>query len=125
MRYADAKKLQVNDLVWVPEARRNGRVTEIEKDAQSNDLFLRIRLDQSENGSLFHHTAIRPSKSLNEIVAFFLNDPQTKVFIKHNDELGEWLYSIEVVDSDAFWLCSFDTLSEAQNYIKEHHLTVA
>jgi len=125
MRYTEAKKLQVNDLVWVPEARQNGRITEIEKDAQSNDLFLRIRLDYSENGSLFHHTAIRPSKSLNEIVAFFLNDPQTKVFIKHNDELGKWLYSIEVVDSDAFWLCSFDTLAEAQNYIKEHHLTVA
>lgn len=125
MRYTEAKKLQVNDLVWVPEARQNGRITEIEKDAQSNDLFFRIRMDHPENGSLFHHTAVQPSKSLNEIVAFYLKDPQTKVFIKHNDELGEWLYSVEVIDSDAFWLCSFDTLNEAQNYIKEHHLTVA
>jgi len=125
MRYTEAKKLQVNDLVWVPEARQNGRITEIEKDAQSNDLFFRIRLDHPENDSLFHHTAVQPSKSLNEIVVFYLKDPQTKVFIKHNDELGEWLYSVEVIDSDAFWLCSFDTLNEAQNYIKEHHLTVA
>lgn len=125
MRYTEASKLQVNDFVWIPEARHNGRITEINKDDQSNDLFFRIRMDHPENGSLFHHTAVKPSKSLDEMVEFFLSDPRTKVFINHNNEIGEWLYSIEVVDSGAFWLCSFETLDEAQNYIKEHGLAVA
>ena len=126
MRHSEALRLRVGDLVWVPEARRNGLITDIERDSQSKDLFFRLRLDHySENGSLFHHTAVQRCKSLDETVDFYLNDPKTKVYINHNDETGEWLYSIVVADSDAFWLCSFDTLKEAQDYIKDHNLAIA
>ena len=124
MRYTYAKKLNINDFVWVPEARSNGRITEIQKDSQSNDLFFRISIDNNSTCQLYHHTAIQPFKSVDEVVDFFLNDPKTQVFVNYNDELAEWLYSIEVVDSGAFWLCSFKTEEEALQYIREHNLSI-
>lgn len=47
----------------------------------------------------------------------YIEDNDTKVFINYNNELGIWLYSIEVVDSDNFWLSSFETLEEAKTFI--------
>ena len=42
----------------------------------------------------------------------------------HNNELGEneWIYSVVVADSGAFWLCSYDTEEEALAYIRENGL---
>lgn len=84
------EKLHIDNYVWVPEAYRDSRITAVELDVKGNDIFFRVRLDHyPENSSLLHHTAVRPSKSLDEIVEFFLNDPKTKVFINHNNDTGE------------------------------------
>ena len=127
MQYKEAKKLVVNDFVWVPSERQNGRIMEIQKDQCSNDLYLRVSLDGVASGelrhdALYHHTAVQKSKTLDEVVAFFLADKKTRVGIKYNNETGEWLYSIWIKDSGDFWLCSFSTKEEAEHYIVSHNL---
>ena len=125
MRFSEAKNLKVNDFVWVPEARQNARITEIQADSDGKDLFFRLNLDEPEFRSLFHHTAVQPVKTTDEVVEFFLSDSKTKVVINHNNELGQWLYSIQVVDSGGFWLYSFHTQEEAEKYIRAHKLKLA
>lgn len=55
-------------------------------------------------------------------IAAYIADPETRVFIYHNNETGEWLYSIVVENSDDFWLDSFPTLEEAEKYIETNNL---
>lgn len=54
----------------------------------------------------------------------YLNDPNTLVTIVHNNELqrDKWMYSVEVVGSDGFWLDAFNTEHEARRYIEKHGL---
>lgn len=54
----------------------------------------------------------------------YLNDPTTKVFIHHNNESGEWLYSVVVENSGGFWLDSFKTRVEAERYIQKNNLSL-
>jgi hypothetical protein len=44
------------------------------------------------------------------------------VRIFHNDETGEWLYSVEVIGSDGFWLESYKTEKAAKQFIQRHQL---
>lgn len=46
------------------------------------------------------------------------------VNIIHNDDIGEWLWSVEVVNSDEFWLDSFKTKEEAVEYCEKHELKI-
>jgi hypothetical protein len=46
-------------------------------------------------------------------VVKYINDPNTRVYINYNDETGEWLYSVVVDNSEAFWLDSFETENAA------------
>lgn len=62
------------------------------------------------------------SRSVKKRIRQYLEDPDTRVFINHNNELGEWLYCIEVVGSDGFWLCSFDSEQAAKDYIACNNL---
>ncbi|MBQ3010724.1 MAG: hypothetical protein IJA20_08610 [Methanocorpusculum sp.] len=54
----------------------------------------------------------------------YLDDPSTRVIIVHNNELqrDRWMYSVEVVGSDGFWLDAFPSEVEAKRYISEHGL---
>ena len=72
----------------------------------------------------FAHTQLSTVIPNDKIAEKYIKDPKTRVFINHNDELGEWLYSVEVADSDGFWLSSFDSQAEAEQYIQDHHLKV-
>lgn len=57
------------------------------------------------------------------VVRRFIEDPKTVVFINHNCDIGEWLYSVQVDGTD-LWLNSFDTEQEAQNWCAEHNLNM-
>ena len=43
---------------------------------------------------------------------YLVTRPNFSVYIDHNDEIGEWLWSVVVTGTD-FWLESFDTREEA------------
>lgn len=46
-----------------------------------------------------------------------------KVCIRHNDELGYWVYSVEMLEIEpGFWLESFETLEEATRFIEQNEL---
>lgn len=128
MNYKAAKKVSSGNYVWLPDYKHNGRVTKIEADEEHRDIFFTCIVDvgdgKASRESIYHHTAVQPPKSTDEQAAFYLNDPDTKVYINYNNELGEneWLYSVVVADSGAFWLCSYDTEEEALAYIRENSL---
>lgn len=61
----------------------------------------------------------------NSLVQLFLESPKTRVFIRPNNDAGVWQYSVEVENSDGFWLDSFPTEEEAKDYIERNHLTIA
>jgi len=46
------------------------------------------------------------------------------VIILHNDETGEWLYSVEVVGSGGFWLESYKTEAAARRFAERHQLPI-
>jgi hypothetical protein len=52
----------------------------------------------------------------------YLENPNTRVYISHNIELGKWSYAVVIENSNDFWLDSFETEAEAKRYIAEHHL---
>lgn len=51
----------------------------------------------------------------------YLSNPDTRVWINHNNEAGEWLYSVQVYGT-GFWMDSFKTEKQALKYIKKHNL---
>lgn len=57
----------------------------------------------------------------------YLTDPDTRVYIKYNNDMGAdlWLYSVVVEGAQDFWLDAFPTANEAVDYIRRHHLKVA
>jgi hypothetical protein len=46
------------------------------------------------------------------------------VYIDYNNELDEWTYSVAVINSNGFWLDSFDTEEKAIEYCKKHELKI-
>ena len=46
-------------------------------------------------------------------------DEGTEVFVYHNNETGEWLYSVCPKSDPTYWIWSFETLDEAKKFIKE------
>ena len=64
------------------------------------------------------------ASTYNRIVEY-MKDPNTRVYINHNNETGSWYYSVVVENSDAFWLNSFDTEQKALGFIKENGLKMS
>lgn len=89
---------------------------------EGNTLYFRC----NHNGDIqeYTHNEMRWPKSVDEEARLWMKRPNTRVFINYNNELGknQWLYSVEVVDSDGFWLASFDTEAEAEEFIRENKL---
>ena len=52
-----------------------------------------------------------------------INDPETRVWIHHNCDMGYWVYAVSLCDED-FWLESFKTKKAALQYIKENKLRI-
>lgn len=100
-----------------------GKIKEIQESDNGSDLRFRVEIDTQEPYEpRHHHESVQKAKTIDEMVEFLISDKDTEVVIKHNNDTGKWLYSIWVKDSDDFWLCSFDTESEAVAYVKEHNL---
>lgn len=49
-------------------------------------------------------------------------DEHVPVRIIHTDEIGYWVYAVEVVDSDSLWLDSFTTEYGARQFVEYHKL---
>lgn len=121
MEYRQAKKVKPGDTLVVKGKHfLETSVLSVQSDDKAQAIFFHC------TDGCFHHTAVMPSvdTSINWWVERYLKSPDTVVFINHNNELGEWLYGIEVRDSNAFWLCSFGTQEEAEEYIRKHNLKV-
>ena len=63
-------------------------------------------------------------KYMDELTKKYIEDPNTRVFISHNDETGVWYYSVVVDNSRGFWLDSFDTEKKAMQYIRDNKLVM-
>ena len=95
-------------------------VLSVELDDGGKDIFFHC------TDGCFHHTAVNLalSTSVDLQVERYLKNSKTRVFINHNDELGEWWFSVEVRGSGGFWLDSFITKEEAEDYIRKHNLKI-
>jgi hypothetical protein len=62
--------------------------------------------------------------TVNEQIAKYIHDPDTRVYIKHNNELNyyEWVYAVVVENSNNFWLDAFETEDEANEFIESNNL---
>ena len=117
--FKKARTIKTGEYVIVPaEKYRWFPVLKIEYDTDSNNVFF-----HTTNG-IYHHRAVISAKdlSMNDIVNRLIKDPKTRVYIKYNDELGYWRYSVVVHDSGDFWLDSFVTKEEAEEYVKTNKL---
>jgi hypothetical protein len=66
-------------------------------------------------------------KSLEEQVNDFIQNPETRVFLYHNNDTGIWYWSIAVYEEglsvwNTFWLNSFRTKKEAKKFVKDYGL---
>lgn len=54
----------------------------------------------------------------------YIQDPNTRVYIYRNNELNGavWMYSVAVEGSEGFWLNSFYSKPEAEEFILVNHL---
>ena len=120
MTYREAKKVKVGStLLRRSQNFKATRVLEISEDVDAKAVFFRC------TDGLFHHEALCLPMPIDELVERYIRSPKTRVYIDHNNELGQWLYSVVVEDSDAFWLDSFDTEQEALDYIRSAKLKLA
>lgn len=65
----------------------------------------------------------RITDTVNEMIQKYINDPNTRVFIDHNNQLGYWMYRV-CVSGTEFWLESFEAEDEALDYIKKYNLKI-
>lgn len=120
MTFRQAKKVRVGEtLLMKGHNFKPTSVLEIEEDKAARAIFFR------STAGLFHHSAVCKAMPVDELAALYLKSKHTRVYISHNNEIGQWLYSVVVADSDAFWLDSFDTELEAKEYISQHGLKMA
>lgn len=93
-------------------------VLEVKQDSETNTIFF-ICTD-----GIFSYDDMSGPMSTEELTEIYLKDPKTRVRIYHNEETGEWLYSVAVENSQGFWLDSFETEQEANEYIQANHLAI-
>lgn len=116
------KSIAAGDTVFrVQENYKATRVLEIVEDGNGA-----VKSYRCTDGT-FSPTEVVPAREFNDnsLVQLFLESPKTRVFIRPNSDAGVWQYSVEVENSDGFWLDSFPTEEEAKDYIERNHLTVA
>lgn len=116
MDYRTAQKVRVGDNIMVRTMNYECfAVLDIVNNPGHSILF------RTTGPTVLHTNAVLPL-SADELAKIFLKRKNLKVFINHNNETGEELFSVQVVDSDGFWLDSFKTEAKARSYIQEHQL---
>lgn len=119
MTYREAKKVKcVSTLLRKSQNYKPTSVLEIIEDKDTHAIFFRC------TDGLFYHDALCMPMPAEKLADIYLKSKNTQVYIDYNKEIGQWLYSVVVADSDAFWLASFDTEQEAQDYIRQHNLKI-
>jgi len=119
VEYAAALGVKAGDTLLINRRNlKNTTVLEIKLDTDNQKVFFRCTDGE------FSHVELSIPMSFDAAVKKYLENPETRVYITHHNELGAdmWLYSVVVEDSDEFWLDSFETLPEAIEYIKKHNL---
>lgn len=117
MTYRQAKKIKIGSTLMIKQKNYvTTRVWEIKENEEQQIIFFRC------TDETFTHKELSLPLSVDKLTKIFINNPDTQVFIKHNNETGTWLYSVVVAESEDFWLDSFNTLEEAEAYIKKNNL---
>ena len=117
MQYKDALKVQEGDLLCLKYSNyKITRVLAIEHNRRYHTITFRCT-----DGEYVHKEVILPIPN-EELAQKYIQDPKTRVYISRNHELEEWLYSVVVEDTNEFWLASFKTCEEAEQYIAEDQL---
>lgn len=117
MQYKEALNVQVGDLLHLKyDNYRETHVLRIDHNRK-----YRLITYHCTSGAYSHKEVCLPLP-IEERVKKFIQNSKTRVFIRRNHDLGEWLYSVVVKDSDDFWLASFGTKEEAEQFISENHL---
>ena len=117
MQYKDALKVQKGDLLCLKYS--NYRMTQVLA-IEHNRRYHMITFHCTD-GEYAHKEVILPISN-EELAQKYIKDPHTRVYVKRNHELGEWLYSAVVEESNEFCLASFKTYEEAEQYIVENQL---
>lgn len=117
MTYRQAKKVKIGSTLMIKQKNyATTRVWEIKENEEQQIVSFRC------TDETFTHDKLSLPLSVDKLIKIFINNPDTQVFIKHNNETGTWLYSVVVAESEDFWLDSFNTLEEAEAYIKKNNL---
>lgn len=117
MQYKDALKVQEGDLLCLKYS--NYKITRV-LTIEHNRLYHTITFCCTD-GEYGHKEVIFPISN-EELAQKYIQDPKTRVYISRNHELGEWLYSVVVEETNEFWLASFKSCEEAEQYITENQL---
>lgn len=117
MQYKDALNVQVGELLCL--RYNNYKLTNV-LEIEHNRRYHMIRF-RCTDGEYSHKEVILPPSN-EELAQKYITNPQTRVFINRNHEFGEWLYSVVVEDTNEFWLASFKTREDAEQYIAENQL---
>lgn len=119
MTYDEATNVKAGALLLIKSRNYvSTHVLQVEHNSDSNTIFFRC------TEGTFSYEDMSLPMSTKELTEIFLKDPKTKVCVYHNNELGEWLFSVAVENSQGFWLDSFTTEQEAYEYIRANHLVV-
>ena len=120
MTYTEAQGIKRCDMIADIETGISMVVLDIDHDKRSGDLYFNC----IHNGEInkYHHTDVRKVLSVWEQTQQYLQDANTRVYIKPNNDTGEWLFSVVVENSDDFWLDAFQTEQEAIDYINRNSL---
>lgn len=120
MQYKEALNVQVGDLLHLKyDNYRETHVLRIDHNRQFHLITYHC------TSGTYTHKEVSFPLSNEERAKRFINNSKTRVFIRRNHDLGEWLYSVVVEDSDDFWLASFETKEEAERYIAENELKIS
>lgn len=120
MTYEEAKAIKLGQQVLI--SSRNYVPTTVLKITAISE---RKALSFLCTDGIFSHKDLEPMMSVEELIKLYIGLKSTRVFIRHNNDTGEWLYSVEVVNSAGFWLNSFETQKEALDYISKNNLKMS
>ncbi len=117
MDYLTAVKVRIGDIVLIKNRKYQATtVLGITQNEDNTSITFRCTDGNYSNDELAWKI------SHEDLEKLFISDKDTRVFINHNDETGGWLYSVQVEDSDGYWLASFETEEDAMQYIKVNNL---
>lgn len=120
MTYVDALNLKVGSIVYYGEFFEPIVVLNIQNNGGGNvDLFT-----TEGHFSPAQVTDERPKTE--KLIEKFLNDPDTKVHLHYNNELGYnvWCWAVVLDRKPDFWLDAFNTREEAVEYVEKYYLTM-